>query len=140
MFNVIETLRQLISTSILGFVTKILSIFLSNWLDRFMNESLSNLLGLIINSSLDFWMMKMIFKVSSMKSHKFVTKYAISIAISIITAQLLFMGALAYTKKYHIKWYKTKWAKYVFYIRYVAGALAYGLVEFPLQKWWVFKK
>jgi len=33
-----------------------------------------------------------------------------------------------------------EWEKDAFLVRYVIGAIAYTFIEFPLQKFWVFKK
>ena len=140
MVDLVETAHQLVMTSVLGLVTKVLSILLSNWLDKYMNHSLSNFIGLIVNATLDFWMMKRVFKVEEMESSQFFVKYTVSILVAILVAQLLYMSVAAYTKKYHNEWYKTKWNKYVFWIRYAVGAVAYGFFEFPMHKFWVFKK
>lgn len=139
MVDLVETLNQLVMTSVLGLVTKVLSIFLSNWLDNYMNHNLSNFIGLVVNATLDFWMMKRVFKVEELESSQFVIRYTISIITAVIVAQLLYMVVAAYVKKYHKEWYDDKWNKYVFWIRYVVGAFAYGFVEFPMHKFWVFR-
>jgi len=140
MVNLKETASQLIQSSVYGFVTKISAIFLSIWMDKFMNHSLSNFIGLVINAFLSFFLMKKVFKVEEEESKHFISRYTISICIGVIVAQLLYMATAAYAKKYHKKWYKEKWGKYVFWIRYITGATAYGFFEFPLHKFWVFKK
>jgi putative flippase GtrA len=140
MVNLKETARQFIMSSILGVVTKVLSIFLSNFLDKYINHNISNFIGLTVNAGLDFFMMKKVFRVEKEESSQFITRYTISIVLSVITAQILYMSFSSYMRKYHQKWVNEKWDKYVFWIRYVAGAFAYGFVEFPLHKFWVFKK
>ena len=139
MIDVIETVNQLFMTSMLGFVTKILSILFSNLLDKYINHSISNFIGLVINAVLDFWMMKRVFKVQESESIQFVFRYTISVIIAIIVAQVLYMSISTYTKKYHKKWYNNNWNKDIFWIRYVIGAFTYGFVEFPIHKFWVFK-
>jgi hypothetical protein len=139
MIDIKETISQLVQTSLYGVVTKVLSIFLSNWLDNYMNHSFSNLIGLIVNASLDFFMMKHVFNVADKKSNNFIVRYTISIIVAVITAQLLYMGFHSYMVKYHNAWFEKNWKKYIFWIRYVVGAFAYGFVEFPLHKFWVFK-
>lgn len=135
-----ESVTQLIQSSVYGVVTKVLSIFLSNWLDHYMNHSLSNFIGLIVNASLDFFMMKTVFNVGDKESSQFVLRYTITIITAVITAQFFYMSFHLYMVKYHKSWVKKNWEKYVFWIRYVIGAFAYGFVEFPLHKFWVFTK
>ena len=140
MVDLKETARQFIMSSVLGVVTKVLSIFLSNFLDKYINHNLSNLLGLVVNAGLDFFMMKRIFRVEEQKSSHFIARYTISIIAAVFAAQFFYMAFSLYMGKYHKKWVDEKLDKYVFWIRYVAGAFAYGFVEFPLHKFWVFKK
>lgn len=140
MVDLKETARQFITTSVLGLVTKVLSIFLSNYLDKYMNHSVSNFIGLSVNAGLDFFMMKRVFRVEEEESSHFAVRYTISIIAAVIAAQTFYMSFHAYMSKFHKKWVDKKWNKYVFWIRYVAGAFAYGFVEFPLHKFWVFKK
>lgn len=135
-----ETFNQFVSTSVLGFATKILSILISSFLDNYMNHNMSNFIGLTVNASLDFFMMKKIFHMEEMQSSNFVARYTISVITSIVVAQILYMSVTAFVQKHHKDWYKNKWNKYVFYIRYVIGAVTYGFVEFPLHKFWVFQK
>lgn len=140
MVDLKETFKQFMMTSILGLWTKILSIFISGWLDPYMDHSLSNFIGLIINAALDFFMMKKVFKVEEQESSQFIVRYTISIITAVIVAQLLYMTVHAYMHKYDTEWEKKNWEKYVFWIRYATGAFAYGFVEFPMHKFWVFKK
>jgi small basic protein len=140
MFDLKETFKQIMMSSILGFVTKIISILISGWLDKYINHSLSNFIGLSINASLDFFMMKKVFHVEEQESKKFVSRYIVSIIVSVIAAQILYIATHAVIYKYYTKWAEKKWEKNVFFIRYAIGAVAYGFVEFPLQKFWVFKK
>lgn len=140
MVDLKETFKQFMMTSIMGLGTKILSIFISGLLDTHMNHYLSNFIGLIINAALDFLMMKKVFKVEEQESSKFVCRYVISIIVAIIAAQTFYMATHAVIHKYYPKWEKKNWEKYVFWIRYATGAFAYGFVEFPMHKFWVFKK
>lgn len=140
MVDLKQTTIEFILSSVLGVVTKVLSIFLSNDLDKYMNHNLSNFIGLSVNAGLDFFTMKYIFKMEDEESTNFVVRYTISIILSIITAQSFYMIFYEYMNKYHKKWVNDKWKKYVFWIRYVTGAFSYGFVEFPLYKFWVFKK
>jgi len=140
MVDLKETAKQFISTSVLGLVSKVLSIFLSNWLDNYMNHNLSNFVGLGVNAALDFFMMKKVFHMEEEQSSHFIVRYTISIVVAMLVAQALYMGVAAFVQKHYKDWYKNKWNKYVFWIRYVVGAFAYGFVEFPLHKFWVFKK
>ena len=140
MVDLKETFKQLIMSSILGVVTKIISIFISGWLDHRMNHSLSNFIGLSINAALDFFMMKKIFHMEEQESNKFVGRYIVSIIVAVIAAQTIYMTTHAVIHKYYTKWAEKNWEKYVFWIRYATGAVAYGFFEFPLQKFWVFKK
>lgn len=135
-----ESILQMIKSSLYGLVSKVLSIFLSNFLDHYINHSLSNFIGLIVNASLDFFMMKHIFNVGDEKSSQFILRYTITTITVIIIAQLLYMCFHEYMKKYHKLWVKKNWEKHVFWIRYVIGALSYGFIEFPLHKFWVFTK
>jgi riboflavin transporter FmnP len=140
MVDLKETFKQFMMTSILGLGSKILTIFISGWLDPLMNHSLANFIGLIINAALDFFMMKKVFKVEEQESSQFIVRYTISIITAVIVAQLLYMAVHAYIQSHYKKWAKKNWEKYVFWIRYATGALAYGFVEFPMHKFWVFKK
>lgn len=139
MVNMKETTKEFFMISILGLGTKILSIFVSGWLDSKINHSISNLIGLFLNAFLDFFMIKKVFKKQEEKSSKFIGRYTVSIILTLITAQLLYMGFHSYMSKYHSEWVKKEWDKYVFWVRYVVGGLAYSFVEFPLHKFWVFK-
>ena len=140
MVNIKETFSQLVETSIFGFVTKVITIVISIWLDKYINHNVSNFIGLTLNATADFFMMKHVFKVEEEESTHFIPRYTISIVLTVITAQILYMATSSYTQKHHKKWYKEKWNKHVFFIRYVIGAIAYGFLEFPLHKFWVFKK
>jgi putative flippase GtrA len=140
MIDLKETFKQFMMTSVLGLATKIISILISGWLDAHMNHALANFIGLSINAALDFFMMKKVFKMEEQESSQFIVRYTISIVISVIFAQLLYMTVHAYIHKYHKKWGDKNWEKYVFWIRYMTGAVTYGFVEFPMHKFWVFKK
>lgn len=140
MVDLKETFKQFMMTSILGLGTKILSIFISGWLDPHMDHSLANFIGLSINAALDFFMMKKVFKMEEQESSQFIVRYTISIITAVIVAQILYMAVHAYIHSYHREWEKKNWDKYVFWIRYMTGAIAYGFVEFPMHKFWVFKK
>ena len=85
-------------------------------------------------------MMKKIFKMEEQESSKFVGRYIVSIIVAVIAAQTFYMATHAVINKYYPKWVKKNWEKYVFWIRYATGAFAYGFVEFPMHKFWVFKK
>jgi putative flippase GtrA len=133
-----EILSQFFISSILGFVTKILSILLCGVLDSHMNHSISNFIGLFVNATLDFFIMRKVFKKEHEESSNFVLKYYIVILLTIVVDQSLYVLAVSYFKKYHKKWYDEKWDKEVFWVRYACGALTYGFFSFPLQKFWVF--
>lgn len=139
MVNLIKTIYQLIMTSIYGLITKILSIFLSNWLDNYINHNISNFTGLVVNASLNFVMMKHIFEVDGISSTNFIVKYTITTVMSIFMAQLLYMIFAYYMQHKYKKWVKNYWTKYIFWIRYIIGSITYGFFEFPLQKFWVFR-
>ena len=140
MVDLKETFKQFMLTSILGLGSKILTIFISGWLDSYMNHSVANFIGLSLNAALDFFMMKKVFKVEEQESSQFVVRYTITVITAVIVAQLLYMAVHAYIHKYDTEWEKKKWEKYVFWIRYMTGSIAYGFVEFPMHKFWVFKK
>ena len=74
-----NTFTQFAESSGLGFFTKLLSIFLSLKLDKYIDERLSNLLGLLLNGFLDFFMMRWIFKKDIEESSHFVSRYTITL-------------------------------------------------------------
>jgi putative flippase GtrA len=138
MVNAQESLKQLLLTSILGLFSKLISIFISGLLDKSINHSLSNFIGLIINAFLDFFMLKYVFNVSGKKSDQFVIKYIISVLIAIGAAQLLYDLTHSFVRKEYPEWSEKNWDKHVFLIRYIVGAITYAFIEFPLHKFWVF--
>lgn len=141
MLDLKETARQFIMSNIFGLWYKVLSLLLSLFLDNYMDDRISNLIGLIVNASLDFFMMEHVFKVDIKDSKHFVYRYMISIITGVIVAQLFFMGIYQYTKTRHPKWFKDHWkGAWVTFFRWLSGALSYGFVEFPLDKFWVFHK
>ena len=135
-----ETFSQFVETSGLGFFTKLLSIILSLELDKYIDERISNLLGLILNGFLDFFMMKWIFKKDIEESSHFVSRYTITLILGIVASQIIFMGIYEYVKIRHRTWYSKHWkGKWVSFFRWISGAFGYALVEFPLYKYWVFR-
>jgi hypothetical protein len=135
-----ETFTQFIETSGFGFFSKLLSIILSVQLDKFMDDSISNIIGLILNGSIDFFMMKWVFKKDIEESSHFVSRYAITLILGIVASQIIFMGIYEYVKIRHRIWYSKHWkGKWVSVFRWIAGAFGYALVEFPLYKYWVFR-
>lgn len=138
MVNLIKTFSQLVTTSVYGLATKILSILLSIWLDGKINHNVSNFIGLVVNAAANFLIMRHIFEGDGKKASKFIPKYSMTIIFTVIVGQLLYMIFYSYMKKYHEKWFKDQWDKDIFLIRYLLGAVTYVFFEFPLQKFWVF--
>ena len=140
MSEIKETFTQFFETSGFGFFSKLLSIILSVQLDKYMDDRVSNILGLILNGTLDFFMMEMVFKQDINKSKHFVLRYTITLIMGIVMSQILFMFIYEYVKIRHKKWYEKHWkGTWVSVFRWIAGAFGYALVEFPLYKYWVFR-
>ena len=111
-------------------------------LDHVMDERLSNIIGLCCGYSVDFFMQKYIFanEVKNSNSH-FATRYAVSVFLTIFLTQILFMSVREYAKKHEKEWYDKHWQDHttLLIVRYLTKAVAYTVLEFPLNKLWVFK-
>lgn len=138
MVNILHTSKQYVATSVLGVISSLAGLIMSFILDHFINSSVSNLLGLITNYIVDFFIQQKVFTGKNKEIGKYTNKYFVAVVSAICLAQLLYMATLSYTKKYHKKWYKDKWEKYVTFIRWCIKAIVYTFFEFPLHKFWVF--
>ena len=137
-----KTIEQFILSAVFGLVNTFVTISVSYILDHEMDERISNIIGLCCGYSVDFFIQKYIFaeQVKNSNSH-FATRYAISVFFTIILTQILFMSVREYAKKYKKEWYDKYWQnhKTLLIVRYLTKAVAYTILEFPLNKLWVFK-
>jgi putative flippase GtrA len=131
-----KTVVQLLEDLIWGGVTTVIYFVISNQLDKVINHFTSNLIGLIINYTLNFLGATYIFTGKLKKNEKFFTKYFTVVLLAIIVSQLCFMLIVSYSQRNGKHWEK----KHMLFIRWISGAIAYLFVDFPLTKWWVFKK
>ena len=131
-----KTVIQLLADLTWGGVTTCIYFIISNQLDKVMNHSTSNLIGLIINYLLNFIGATYIFTGKMKKTYKYIEKYLIVILLSIIVSQIIYMSLIFYSNSFNKNWDK----KHMLFMRWISGAIAYICIDFPLTKWWVFKK
>jgi putative flippase GtrA len=137
-----KTIEQFILSAVFGLVNTFVTISVSYILDHEMDERISNIIGLCCGYSVDFFIQKYIFAEQVKNSNSdFATRYAISVFFTIILTQILFMSVREYAKKYKKEWYDKYWQhhKTLLIVRYLTKAVAYTILEFPLNKLWVFK-
>jgi hypothetical protein len=137
MISAEKALLNLVKTAGYGLVTKVASIIAANELDKIMSDNLSNFIGLILNYTMDFFIVRWVL---GGKKETHVYRYILTVAIAVTVDQIMFVSINSYAKKFYPKWYEKSWSDYVAYVRYITGALTYGFVEFPLQMSFVFPK
>ena len=57
-------------------------------------------------------------------------------------SQILYMFVREYARKHKKEWYDKHWKEHetLLIVRYITKAISYTILEFPLNKLWVFKK
>ena len=134
-----DTLKQFVATAFFGIFSSLAGLITSYGLDHFMDTRTSTFFGLLVNYFSDFFIQEKIFTGVNTKSTEYMKKYIIAVFIAIGVTQLLFNFVHDYTKKYHKQYFDKKWRKHVTAVRWIVKGVVYTFLEFPLQKFWVFK-
>lgn len=137
-----KTINQFVLSAVFGIISSIVALSTSYILDHITDDRISNIISLFFGYSVDFLFQKYIFT-DHLKNLNSVllTKYTITVISTILLTQILFMYVREYARKYKKEWYDKHWKvpKTLLIVRYITKAIAYGMLEFPLNKIWVFK-
>ena len=136
-----KTVEQFIKSASYGLVSTVTTLTVSYALDHVMDDRHSNIIGLCCGFSVDFFIQKYIFtEDAEYKNRIFMFRYIIAVISTIILTQLIYLAVRAYSKKHYKHWYDKHWNdhKTLLIVRYLSKAFSYTVLEFPLNKFWVF--
>ena len=129
---VASTLGQFVYGSLLGGLSTILSLSISYFLDRAgVNPHVSTFIGFLVNYTLNFYISEIIFTGVVKKPLGYVPRYVVTTAATFAVAQLGFYLLFRTWRKPQKWWWKS-------FLRWFTSAVAFVLVTFPLEKYWVF--
>tara|TARA_Y100000817_G_scaffold313039_1_gene308208 strand:- start:341 stop:766 length:426 start_codon:yes stop_codon:yes gene_type:complete len=125
--------RQMLESAGVGTVATFIGLGVSGILDKKINHSWSNLIGLVVEAFFDFFGQRVVFDVTNKDVDGIATKFIIAKIFAILATQLLFMIAMKLVDK------KTG-EMHIQMIRLAVGAVAFFVITYPIRKYWVFKK
>ena len=135
-----RTTKEFVLSAALGLIASTGYLITSYELDKVMNYNLANLIGLVVDHVINFFLQFTLFVGKSKRSRwEFFIKFTIGNIISIIFSQILFMMINSYIKCKDPKFYKKEWRVHLSLIRYLLGAITYVVASFPLRKYYMFK-
>ena len=137
-----KTINQFVLSALFGVFSTCTTIFISYIFDHITDDRISNIIGLLCGYSVDFIFQRYIFT-NNLKDLNSVLlkKYIIGVISTITLSQILYMSVREYARKNKKEWYDKHWKnhKTLFIVRYITKAISYTILEFPLNKLWVFK-
>jgi putative flippase GtrA len=117
--------KEFSKSNLAGFVAGLTYVLVSKLLDRVINPRISNIIGLLCGSVVNFVMQSYIFNCLKKLDKNICGKYIASEFIIMITNQILFMSI--YMKRFNTT------------VTRICIAIIISLgVSFPLRKYWVF--
>ena len=117
----------------------VLSLGLSIILDSYINDDVSNIIGLTFNYVIDFFIQEYFFIKKIDLSHWFILTYVTISVISILLSHYMFISIKDYIKKHKTEYYDKYWKKHVTFYRMLVATIVYVIYQFPLYKFVVFK-
>ena len=134
------TAKQFVFSALLGLIAATGYLVTAYYLDKVMNYNAANIIGLVVDHIINFFLQFGLFVKADKKSRwDFFWRFTIGNFITIAFSQALFMSVHAWVKKYKPDFYAHGWKKHVTLIRYLLGAVTYVFVSFPLRKYYIFK-
>ena len=126
-----EPSLKLIESAGMGSLTFI-GLALSTVLDKKIGQDKSNLVGLVIESIIDFFGQKFVFMPNKKLTDTLAFKFVVAKIIAIVVTQLLFMMVVWFVK---VKIDEVT----IQFVRLGTYTIAFFFVTYPLRKYWVFK-
>ena len=127
-----EPSLKLIESAGMGSLSTFIGLALSTVLDKKIGQDKSNLVGLVIESIIDFFGQKFVFMPNKKLTHSLEFRFVVAKIIAIVVTQLLFMMVVWFVK---VKIDEVT----IQFVRLGTYAIAFFFVTYPLRKYWVFK-
>ena len=123
---------QIIESAGVGTISTFIGLALSTVLDKKIGQDKSNMVGLLLESVLDFMGQKFVFEPGKKVTESLAFKFIVAKVFAIIATQVLFMFVV-WTAKGKINEITIQ------FVRLGTAALAFMLITYPLRKYWIFK-
>ena len=138
-----NTINQFVLSALFGVFSTCTNLLISFIFDHITDDRISNIIGLLGGYSVDFIFQRYIFTNNLQDLNSvLLTKYIIGSISTIMLSQILYMFVREYARKHKKEWYDKHWKEHetLLIVRYITKAVSYTILEFPLNKLWVFKK
>lgn len=127
-----ESSFKLIESAGMGSFSTFVGLALSTVLDKKIGQDKSNLVGLLVESIIDFFGQKFVFMPNKKFTDSLAFKFVVAKVIAIVVTQLLFMMVIWFVK---VKIDEVT----IQFVRLGTYTIAFFFVTYPLRKYWVFK-
>ena len=127
-----ESSLKLIESAGMGSISTFIGLALSTVLDKKIGQDKSNLVGLVIESIIDFFGQKFVFMPNKKLTDSLAFRFVVAKILAIVVTQLLFMMVVWFVK---VKIDEVT----IQFVRLGTYAIAFFFVTYPLRKYWVFK-
>ena len=138
-----NTINQFVLSALFGVFSTCTNLLISFIFDHITDDRISNIIGLLGGYSVDFIFQRYIFTNNLQDLNSvLLTKYIIGSVSTIMLSQILYMFVRDYARKHKKEWNDKHWKEHetLLIVRYITKAISYTILEFPLNKLWVFKK
>ena len=138
-----ESHKEALLSASVGGVLVIVYLSIASFLDRFMSDNLSNMLGLIIDYLLNLFAQQYIFYGKITFQKDLMWRFFMGNGAALIATQVIFIYGRDYYEELFddINEYTHIDPKYKLTIwRYLSNVLTFFIITFPLRKYYIFTK
>ena len=134
-----STSKQMAISGIAGGIAMGGYLISSHLLDSQIGYQASNVIGMLIAYSIDFFSQQYIFLGKLGNHHHYIIRFLIHISLEIVIAQLLLKLVMSYLKKHKPHFYKHGLKGiWISVIRYIIQLIIFFTITFPMRKYFVF--